>query len=145
MYNRYIKNSEEILRKNRIRSKHRRDKTNAYKRVYVAEKMRTDIQFRLRQLLRDRLRKAIKHDTKVGSAVRDLGCTIEDFKIYLESMFLPGMTWENHGHGEDKWNIDHIKSLCTFDLTDREQLLEACNYTNMQPLWQPDNFRKGRE
>lgn len=28
------------------------------------------------------------------------------------------------------------------DLTDREQLLQAVHYTNLQPLWATDNIRK---
>jgi desulfoferrodoxin (superoxide reductase-like protein) len=34
------------------------------------------------------------------------------------------------------------KPLASFDLTDRKQLLEACHYTNLQPLWAIDNFIK---
>jgi len=29
-----------------------------------------------------------------------------------------------------------------FDLTDREQLLKACHYTNLQPLWHEDHIQK---
>jgi len=28
------------------------------------------------------------------------------------------------------------------DLTDREQFLKACHYTNLQPLWATDNIVK---
>jgi hypothetical protein len=31
----------------------------------------------------------------------------------------------------------------SFDLTERNQLLEACHYTNLQPLWAKDNLSKG--
>ncbi|RKZ06078.1 hypothetical protein DRQ25_14710 [Candidatus Fermentibacteria bacterium] len=106
-------------------------------------KQKTDVHFRLRILLRDRFTKAIKNNSKTGSAVRDLGCSIEKLKLYLEKMFRPGMSWGNHGAGEDKWHIDHVKPLSIFDLTDRKQLLEACHYTNLQPLWQVENLKKG--
>lgn len=95
--------------------------------------------------LRTRLRRAIKGNFKSGSAVRDLGCTIEFLKKYLESLFLPSMTWKNHGMGNDRWNIDHIKALANFDLTDRKQLLQAVHYTNLQPMWQPDNLSKSNK
>jgi hypothetical protein len=98
--------------------------------------------YKLPVLLRKRLNDYIKHyKTKNGSAVKDLGCSVEEFKSYLESKFQPGMTWDNHGiYG---WHIDHIKPLSSFDLSDRKQMLEACHYTNLQPLWAQDNLSKG--
>ena len=95
--------------------------------------------------LRTRLRQAIKNNWKTGSAVRDLGCSIDFLKQYLEFLFLPGMSWNNHGLGKDKWHIDHIKALANFDLTNREQFLQAVHYTNLQPMWQPDNLSKSNK
>jgi hypothetical protein len=63
--------------------------------------------------------------------------------IYLESLFSSGMSWENWGSGPDKWHIDHKRPLASFDLTDRDQVLIACHYTNLQPLWSFDNLSKG--
>lgn len=90
--------------------------------------------------LRQRLCKAIDRNSKNGSAVKDLGCTITEFKSYLESKFQTGMSWDNYGlYG---WHIDHIKPLSSFDLNDHKQVLEACHYTNLQPLWAKDNLSK---
>ena len=50
------------------------------------------------------------------------------------------MSWENHS--QTGWHIDHIKPLSRFDLSDREQFLEACHYSNLQPLWAEDNLSK---
>lgn len=94
---------------------------------------------KIRRALRIRLLQAVKSNQKSGSAVRDLGCSIDEFKSYLESKFQPGMTWNNHG----KWHIDHIIPLSKFDLTKRKELLKACHFTNMQPLWAFDNLIKG--
>ncbi|MEM4726061.1 MAG: hypothetical protein QXG63_03905 [Nitrososphaerales archaeon] len=79
-------------------------------------------------------------DSKRSSSVKDLGCSLEEFKRYLESKFQPGMTWNNYG--KNGWHIDHIKPLCSFDLTDTEQVKLACHYTNLQPLWWSDNLSK---
>jgi len=100
-----------------------------------------NIQANLSMTLRNRFNKAIDRNWKSGSAVRDLGCSIAEFKVYLESKFEDGMSWDNKGKGG--WHIDHIVPLSAFDLTDREQVKEACHYTNLQPLWEVDNLIKG--
>lgn len=107
---------------------------------YHKEKYHNDVQYKLTNRLRGRLYTAIKNDYKSGSAVDDLGCTIEELKVYLESQFKEGMTWDNWT--TDGWHIDHKKQLSTFDLSDREQFLEACHYTNLQPLWWWENLEK---
>lgn len=102
-----------------------------------------NINVRISVKLRQRLNKAIRGQYKAGSAVADLGCPIEEFKQYIESLFQPGMTWENWGKVPGKWQLDHKEPLASFDLTDRTQLLKACHYTNLQPLWYKDNLYKG--
>jgi len=110
-------------------------------KLYNDNRLKTNINYKLSKNLRARLNRAIKNNQKSGSAVKDLGCSISELKTYLESKFLPNMTWENYGlYG---WHIDHITPLSSFDLTDRKQLLEACHYTNLQPLWATDNLTKG--
>ena len=124
-----------------------KDKIKAYKEAnkdkinsYFKNRKKTNIQYKLSCNLRNRLNSAINRNQKAGSAVKDLGCTIPELKTYLESKFQPGMSWDNWTF--DGWHIDHIKPLASFDLTDRNQLLEACHYTNLQPLWATDNLSK---
>ena len=137
-YNTDIKYREELKEKSKQVSK-----TDSYKkkrRENHFKRRRIDIQWKLSQALRVRINKAIRNNQKVGSAVHDLGCTIEELKIHLENQFEEGMTWDNWKH--DGWHIDHKKPLSKFDLTDPEQLKEVCHYTNLQPLWWYDNIEK---
>ena len=83
---------------------------------------------------------ALKSRAKSGSAVRDLGCSVQELMIYLASGFSDGMTWGNYG---TLWHIDHVKPLASFDLASGEQVRTACHYTNLQPLLVEDNLRKG--
>lgn len=104
-------------------------------------RMATDLNYRLANYLRSRVRYALKNGQKSGSAVADLGCSISDFRSHIESRFQPGMSWSNWGmHG---WHLDHITPLVSFNLEERPQFLIATHYTNMQPLWASDNLRKG--
>ena len=109
----------------------------------INQRKKTDINFKLACSLRTRLGKAIKRGPKRGSAIKDLGCTIPELKQYIESKFQEGMTWENHSFSG--WHIDHVIPLASFDLTDRDQFLKACHYTNLQPLWAEDNLKKGNK
>ncbi len=124
----------------RIRNNNYRKSKTYRQKDRVRQKFReeSDLNFKLKRRLRTRLRQAILQNYKSGSAISDLGCPISKLKSQLESQFQEGMSWDNYG----EWHIDHIKPLAKFDLTDRTQFLEACHYTNLQPLWAKDNLRK---
>lgn len=112
------------------------------KELSEKEKIRynNDINFKLKKNLRSRLNDVLKNK-KSGSAVKDLGCTLDELKLHIESQWQKGMNWNNHS--PKGWHIDHIIPLSSFDLTDRQQFLKACHYTNLQPLWWEENLTKG--
>jgi len=120
---------------------HKKHRASGKKWAYAQERMSSDTNFRLRVILRSRLNSAMAGRQKTGSAVLDLGCSISELRAHLAAQFTPGMTWDNYGLRG--WHIDHITPLASFDLTDREQLLQACHYSNLQPLWASDNLTKG--
>lgn len=109
-----------------------------YNRKYFLKN--SDIQYRLSERLRSRLRNALNGNHKFGSVIRDLGCTIPELIIYLEKKFQSGMTWENWSY--DGWHIDHIIPLNSFNLADPKQVKKACYYKNLQPMWAKDNLKK---
>ena len=123
-----------------------RPETKEHRRQYENNRLRTNVQYKLTCKLRNRLYGALKGHWKTGSAVRNLGCTVLQLKMYLENQFYSNpetgemMTWENHG--KYGWHIDHVIPLSLFDLTDRMEFLEACNWLNLQPLWAKDNLSK---
>ena len=105
----------------------------------------TDPQFRMKQILRCRLRNALKHIKRGASALKCartldmLGCSMEFFMEHIENQFKPGMTWERYG----EWHVDHIRPCASFDLTKPEEQKICFNYSNLQPLWAVDNMKKG--
>ena len=112
-----------------------------------AERYRTDIKYRLSMLVRRRLHHALKaQGTSYRGKNKLLGCTVDQFKRYLEQFFSePGndwMNWKNHGRGILCWEIDHIYPLSELDLTDPEQLRRAQHWSNFQPLSAADNNEK---
>jgi hypothetical protein len=105
------------------------------------QRVREDVCYKIAGRLRTRLHHALAGKEKVNSAVRLLGCSVDELKVHLEAQFAPGMSWNNWSR--TGWHIDHIWPLASFDLTDQTQLAEACNYRNLQPSWAADNIRKG--
>lgn len=133
-----VENKEAMKIANKQYQIENKEHVREQRRLYERNKLDTNMEYLLVHRLRDRMRKAINRNYKSGSAVRDLGCSIEFFKQYLKSKFQPGMTWDNR----KDWHIDHIIPLNFFDLTNREEFLKACHYTNLQPLWAQDNLSK---
>ena len=135
----YKKHRIKLLKTKKIYEK--KNKHKILKRIWKQHKKRllVDNNYRITCLLRHRLSMAVKNNQKVGSAVQDLGCTIEFFKTYIEQKFYGKMSWKNHG---SIWQLDHIIPLKDFDLTSRKQLLKACNYRNLQPLTIQDHRKK---
>lgn len=121
-YKEYIKQKVKGWEEDNKNKKYERQK-NRYK---------NDIVFRLRTLLRGRVNQALRGNMKLNTTRNLLGCSINEFKYYLEQQFKPEMTWENHGK---IWEIDHIKPCVSFNLIDFKQQQECFNYKNTQPLF----------
>ena len=96
--------------------------------------------FRLLHSMRNRINRVVSKGYKSKNSIELLGCSIEDFKIHLTSLFKEGMTWNNYGF--KGWHIDHIRPCASFDLTDPEQQKECFHYSNLQPLWWWENLEK---
>lgn len=140
----YEANREKVAADSRAYYKKNRTAMRAASRAYVIGRRKTDPEFRLRCSLRERMNRALDRNQKSGSPVRDLGCSVEDFKAHLEAQFEPGMTWNNWGCKPGQWSIDHIMPLAAFDLADRQHFLLAAHYLNMRPMWHVDNMRRRR-
>jgi hypothetical protein len=67
-----------------------------------------------------------------------LGCTIDELWNHLEKQFKPGMTKQNYG----EWHVDHVLPCVSFDLSKEENQKKCFHYTNLQPLWAEENFKK---
>ena len=87
------------------------------------------------QRLADAIGRKLRHIIKgVRSDIRMLGYDGEQFKRHIESLFLPGMSWDNYG----EWHIDHKQPRTSFRLPD--EMLECWALSNLQALWAEDNL-----
>ena len=122
-----------------------KEEKQKYDRKYKPEREKRDPAYKMGNRLRSRMNMALKRRYKSGSAVRDLGCSIDEFVKRIESLWKPGMTWDNYGNKKDQWSLDHIDPLSSFDLTDRKQFLKGCHYSNIRPMWHIENVKKGNK
>lgn len=135
----FRKHRNKLIKELRTYYKDNKEKCLKQNSDYARKRSKIDLGYKLSRRLRSRLGQALKNRSKRGSAVRDLGCSIEFLIAYLQEQFYGNITWDNYG---SYWDIDHIKALCFFDLTNRRQLLKAVHYTNLQPLTKKDHLRK---
>jgi hypothetical protein len=133
-------NKEKINKKSREWAKNNREKVNKRSREYEAKRMNEDLLFKFKKRVRDNISKSFKRGInqyqKNAKTETILGCTINEFRIYIESQFKKGMTFENIG----QWHLDHIIPLAS--ATNEEDIIKLCHYTNYQPLWAKDNLIK---
>lgn len=59
-----------------------------------------------------------------------IGCNVVELQAHVEGMFREGIGW----HNRNEWELDHIRPLCEFDLTDIEQVKQSLHYSNVQIL-----------
>jgi hypothetical protein len=104
-------------------------------------KRKNDIGYRILISLRSRIYKAVNRGDKSKTTINLIGCSIDDLKIHLASLFQSGMSFDNYG----EWHIDHKMPCSIFDLTSHEQQKVCFHYTNLQPLWAKDNLAKSNK
>lgn len=103
-------------------------------------KRQTDVHFLLRSRIHNRIRMAIKRNSKFSTSSDLLGCSLEFFKKYFMNKFRSDMKWNDFMTGGI--HIDHIIPCAAFDLSKEEDQFRCFHYTNLQPLWALDNLIK---
>jgi hypothetical protein len=106
----------------------------------AARKPHRRTEAKLRKRLCSRWERSMKARTSSGFILSLSGISVSALRVHLSNQFKSGMTWDNHGYGPGKWNIDHITPLAVFDLP--SQAKQAFNYKNLQPLWHEENMLK---
>ncbi len=133
--NYYLNNKETILLNNYYYKKNRKQ---------------NDSLFKLSENIRSLISNSFKRCgfSKISKTNEILGCSFEEFKIYLESKFEYWMSWDNRGmyNGELNygWDIDHIIPLSSAE--NEEDIMKLNHYTNLQPLcsYKNRNIKKNK-
>ena len=120
---------KQIQKKNNEQNKEKRN-------IYLKNERETDVKYRLITNTRSRIYKSLKGMTKQSSTKEISGIDVNTYRKWLEFQFTPEMNWSNI-------EIDRVKPICMFDVSDDEQLKEAFSWKNTQPLLKHDHQKKG--
>jgi hypothetical protein len=122
-----------------LRVEVKKTNNNEYNKEYLKRRRRSDLLFKLKKdigaTISGGLGKNGYGKSKKTEAI--LGCSFEEFKVYLESKFEPWMNWENKGSRvveglNQTWDIDHIIPISSAQT--EEDIIRLNHYTNLQPL-----------
>lgn len=136
--NRHSKYWEDNKDKIRTRRQKNKDNENKLRNERRNKKRESNPLFILEENIKSSIGRSFRRSgyTKKSRTYEILGCTFEEFKIYLESKFESWMDWDNRGlyNGELNygWDIDHITPLSS--ATSEEEIIKLNHHTNLQPL-----------
>lgn len=134
----YYKNKELLLNKNKKYREQNKESITEYKRQYKKNRRDSDSLYKLECNIRRLIQLSFssKGSKKTNKTKEILGCSFEEFKIYISSKFESWMTWDNRGlyNGELNygWDLDHIIPISS--ATNEEETIKLNHYTNFQPL-----------
>lgn len=136
---RKLTDEERRIRKRASDKSHRKRSGRMPREQYIAITRIPEPIKKLRDRLRNRVRRILKRRSIKSPKSALVGCSGKYLKEYLESRFTRHMSWENMG---TFWCVDHIVPISKFDLSDPIQFKLANHYTNLQPLENSSNIIK---
>jgi hypothetical protein len=115
---------------------------------YKKNKLKIDPIYKLKSIVYSiitiKLKSSLNNESLTEKLHECLPYIIEELKNHLESQFVEGMCWENHGI---KWHIDHKRPISSFNIKEigDEEFLKCWSLENLQPLWSDLNLKKSNK
>lgn len=131
-------NKDKLNIKKKLWAKNNPDKIKIAKTKHFLKRLSSDSLFKLKHNIMCGFRQSFKRKgfKKSCKTANILGCSFDDFKIYLESKFETWMSWDNYGlyNGELNygWDLDHIIPLSSAKT--EEDVIRLNHFSNLQPL-----------
>ena len=105
---------------------------------YMRNGRQTDEYVKLIDNTRRRNNCALDGKSKSFQTKEILGIDIKTYKRWIEYQMTEVMNWNNI-------HVHHVKPISSFDVSNDDELLEAFNWKNTQPLLKEDNLSKGNK
>lgn len=135
-----VENKDTISEYNSNYNKTHRDEIQKRSSANYLKKYHKDPSFKIAHCLRKRMRHLLSGSKKEDQhALEILGCTINNFKKWLEYCFEGNMTFQNHG---EVWHIDHAVPCAKFNLTIDDEVKKCFHWSNIKPMLAKENASK---
>jgi hypothetical protein len=142
----YEANKERILAVNKIWNKTHKEQLRGTTKKWRKRKWNNDPLYKLKMTTNLYIRLSMRYVAGAKKQQRTceiLGCSIPEFKVYIEKQFKEGMTWGNWGKSDKEWQLDHIVPVSLG--TTEEEIVRLNHHSNLQPLWAKENMTKSNK
>ena len=97
-----------------------------------------DIMYRIVNNLSTRENNSVEINNLNLTHLELIGCGYDQLKEHIQIRFKDGMSFDNYGD----WEMDHIIPVSKFDMNNIEDIKKCFHFSNLQPLWKPENRKK---
>lgn len=101
----------------------------ARKRYTKQEETPELLRFREKRKWQIALRRYVLEKSPCAAYAPYFGLDIEKMRVWFESQFRDGASWENFG---EKWQFEHIIPVTYFDFSSEEELRNCWNFINIR-------------
>jgi hypothetical protein len=133
----FQENKEKIRETKRKYYKKNKEKILSKKSEYIKNRKSFDKLYHLTMSIRSLIKGSFyKRNFSKPKTLDIIGCSYEDFKIFIEEQFKDNMNWDNYG----EWHLDH--KIPVSWAKNEEELYNLNHYSNFQPMWAFENQSK---
>lgn len=107
------------------------------------KKVREDARLRLMQRLQVKVNRMLKQTYNSTTVMNFTEFkSAKEFNDHMWATRSTGMTWQNYGFGDDKWNIGHRIARACYDPGNQSDVRNCWSRANLFAQWQTENFEK---
>ena len=128
----FVDNKDPLLNKQKFYNRRKRDKINTRMNEYKKNRIKTNVNFRLIRNTGRRNHHALNGKLKSSSTKENSGIDTDTYWKWIEYHMTPDMTW-------NVIEIDHVTTICFFDVSKDEEVNEAISWKNTQPSLKHDH------
>ena len=139
-------NKNKIKERNKKYQLENKDEIREKKRIYQQKRIKSNPLVKLRYRISNNISVSFSRNNnkKPNKTTKILGCSYEEFKTHIESLWESWMNWDNYGNPKDgiyeinkTWDLDHVIPISS--ATCEKDIIKLNHYSNFKPLCSYNN------